>query len=407
MTVLERSRSAIETRRKCPTKRFLGYDYAGTGLQAAGLSLPLAGGIVMHEMLAQVLQAAWMRRDPANAARLDPFEVELDDLIMEGLQAYVAEVRESSGFLNQPKAHTSFLLSEQCYLLEGLVRGWVRYRMPDILEHYDVVSIEQERKAMLVTGLRLPLRIDVLLREKLTGHLVVMDYKSMAYERDVWADSLRDSAQSLLYIQAVERLYDEPCAGIQYEGLFKGARKRGSGRFADRKIQQSLLCYGYRYTPHDKRGKPTGEAARFETEYTGKKGQEKIAMWEHMAAKEWLERYVAPTELALMFQTVPPSRPTPVAMAEEAVSTTRAEREWAQRTAEGIRLSLVAPEEVPAWMGETLEKNRDACRAYGADHKCEFYAICHDRTVASDPLGSGDFVPREDHHGVETQKEAA
>lgn len=387
----ETSRSAVDTRRKCETKRFWEYDYAGTGLQSAsGQSLPLAGGIALHNILAQALLAASVQ-----AHVLLPFEPELDRIIADGIAVYTKEVADSGGFLNQPPEHVQFLIMEQATLIEALVRGWVRFRMPDILAHHDVVSIEQERKAPLAPDFTLPLRLDALLRTKVGEFLVVLDFKSTAYERETWADQLRNSSQTHLYIPAVEALYGEHCTGVQYEGLFKGARKKGTGRFADRKIQQSKLCYGY-----------LGPGGVWETDYTKKKGFTKEPIWEHMTAKVWLEQHLSPADLQQMFQTVPAHRPTPVAMVEEVISTTRKEREWAQRVAPGVRLSLVEPEEVPAWVGANLEKNRDACHAYGMDHRCPFWDLCNDRTVASDPLESGLFEPRDDHH-AESEKEAA
>jgi hypothetical protein len=392
------SRSAVDTRRKCETKRFFEYDYAGTGLSpATGAALPLAGGIALHNMMAQALEAAWLRRPGGpRDGKHPPFEGALDVIIHDGIQRYVEEVKQSGGFLNQPPGHVAFLIAEQSALIEGLVRGWVRYRMPDILAHYDVVSIEQEQRAQLTSDFTLPLRLDVLLRSKVGGHLTVLDYKTHAYERETWAATLRNSSQTHLYIPAVEKLYGEHCAGVQYEGLFKGARKRGTGRFDDRKLQQSKLCYGY-----------LGPGGVWEVDYTKKKGFAKEPVWEHMTVTEWLDKHLSPLDLQVLFQTVPPHRPTPQAMREEVESTARKEREWAQRVAPGVRLSLVAPEEVPAWAGVNLEKNRDACHAYGADHRCALWDICNNRTVAADPLGSELFKPREDHHTDEEAKEAA
>jgi hypothetical protein len=411
METVETSRSAVDTRLKCETQRFLGYDYGGHGLAAVGAALPLVGGIALHNILARVLEAAWITASGFRNGLLTeegpvPFDVRVDKVIADGIAEYRTAVGASEGFLNQPADHTEFLMAEQACLLEALVRGWVRYRMPDILEHYDVVSIEQEHKAQLVEGFVLPLRLDVLLRAKAGGHLVVLDYKTMAYERDTWAASLRNSKQTYLYVPAVEAVYGEYCAGVQYEGLFKGARKKGSGEFADRKIQQSVLCYGYHYTPHGKKG-PTGEAPYFETEYTGKKGQKKIAVWEHMPVKDWLDNHVPPAVLQNMFQTVPVTRPNPTAMREEVAVMARKERDWARKVAPLVLTSIEDPEELPEELGLTLEKNRDACLAYGSDNRCAFWDICNDRTVAADPLGSGLYKVREDHHAVEAAEEAA
>jgi hypothetical protein len=385
------SRSAIETRRKCPTRRFLNYDYAGTGLEPVGAALPLAGGIAVHGILAQVLEA---RGEPEA----------LERIIAAGLEAYRASVVAAGGFLNQLPERVEWLLGEQSCLMEGLVRGWVRYRLPDILAHYDVVSIEQERRAPLAVDFTLPLRLDVLLRAKQGGALVILDYKTMAYEREAWADSLRNGTQTHLYIPAVEVLYGEHVSGVQYEGLFKGARKRGSKgdqeRWGDMKLQQSKLCYGYRGPRAEDGSYP------WQAEGTTKKGWSKEPIWQHMPVKTWVERYLAPEDLQAMFQTVPPTRPTPQAMREEVEAVVRGEREWAQRVQPLVRLSLVAPEELPEALGRGLEKNRDQCLGYGPDNRCPFWAICTDRTIAADPLGSELFQPREDHH-EDTQQEAA
>jgi hypothetical protein len=393
---VESSRSAIVARRKCKMRRFIEVEWGGHGLSPVGAAMPLVGGIALHNILAEVLQAAWMRQEPANAAVLDSFEQELDVIIDDGLTAYITAVREAGGFINQDKlpASIAFLVAEQSCLLEALVRGWVRYRLPDILEHYDVVEIEREHKVELAPGFRMPLRVDVLLRAKQGGQLVVLDYKTMAYERQEWADSLRNSEQTLLYTPAIEKLYEEPCAGVQYEGLFKGARKRGTKAFADRKIQQSVLCYGYT------------DGKTWTTEGTTKKGWTKQAVWEHMAVKDWVDNHVSSEDLQAMFQVVPVTRPTPWAMKHEVLVIAKAERDWARDIAPLVELSIVSPEELPEVLTATIEKSRDACLAYGQDNRCPFWSFCNDRTVAADPIGSGEYKVREDHH-AEKEAEAA
>lgn len=377
--MIEISRSEVDTRATCETKNFNEYHYGGTGLSRVAQSLPLSSGIALHEANARVLLAG-------GASPV------LDAAIQHGLNAYQEKVLKR-GLQNHPKDLVKFTVGEQRALIEALVRGWVRYRVPDLLEHYEVIEVEREHRVHLAFEVYQNIRFDATLRPRGTNYVVVMDEKSTANESADWAERLRRSNQTHLYVPAAEDIYGMYAAGVQYEGMFKGARRKGTGKWEDRKLQGSQLVYGY------KGPSKTGVTA-YQVEGTTKKGWEKFAVWEEpgLTIADWMDNYISPDVLSGLYQSVPPWRPLESDMEDNRKLLAKREIEWRQKIEPGIKLSLTAPEEVPEWTSKNLLKNREACLKFGGDHRCPMWDICYDRTVAGDPLGSGLYEPRKDHH---------
>jgi hypothetical protein len=375
------SRSELDTRATCETKNFTEYHYAGTGITKVKQALPLASGIALHEANALVLESYMVTGTVA-----------LDAAIQHGLNGYHEKILKS-GIANADPEHLSFTAGEQKALIEALIRGWRRYRVPDIAEQYDIIEVEKEHRVHLAYDVYQQVRFDAVLQPKSTRYIVVMDEKSTANEGADWAERLRRSSQTHLYVPAAEDIFGMYVAGVQYEGMFKGARRKGTGKWADRKLQGSPLVYGYKGP--DKEGNTA-----YQVEGTTRKGWEKFAVWEEegMTVERWMDEFISPDILKGLYQSVPPWRPLDSDMEDNRKLVAQREIEWRLKIEPGINLSITDPAAVPEWASKNLLKNRGACLMYGGDHRCPMWDFCYNRTVAADPLGSGIYQPREDHH---------
>lgn len=383
------SRSAIATRRSCQVKRYFAYDYAGTGLERTTASLPLAGGLSLHAALARIGMGA-----------------NVDQVIADVCAAYAEEVggRGVNGTLPE---HLAFLIHEQQTLIEGLIRGWVHFRLPLILEEYEPVSIEQEWLVDMGDGFELPLRIDWLERHRGTGLLHIRDFKGQGYLRDGWREHYLHDLQTLLYPEAVERHTGEYVGGIEYEALLKGARKKGGEKspWPDRELQQSPLCYGYAIE-----GKG---AVEYQAAYTARKGARKFAVWEEFAdVEDWLTLHLDEPTWRELYAVTGMISPTKAERARALTAVKRGEEGYATHL-QWIKDDLAAGVPLEETLGLWLEPDTSVCYQFGTRHACEFHAVCPFAGGASgieeEPVESGRFRLRADHHAgeMEPEREAA
>jgi hypothetical protein len=374
------SRSAIATRRACAVKRYWQYDYLGKGLERRTASLPLVGGTRLHAALARILLGA-----------------NVDQVIVEEQAAYGEEL-QARGVNGTDTCHLDFLIHEQQTLLEGLIRGWVRFRLPLILEEYSPVAVEQEWLVNMGDGFELPLRIDSLERHKGTGLLHIRDFKTLPYLRDGWREHYLHELQTLLYIEAVERHTGEYCDGIEYEALMKGARRSfKTGLWVDRDLQMSPLCYGYAIEGKD--------ATVYQSEYTARKGARKFAVWEEFVdVEDWLTHVEEPVWRGLYATTglISPTQQERFAAVYQVKQGEALYRE--QLTQLGYDLENGYADDIRRAVSKNLEPNTDHCYAYGSKHRCAFYELCHGG-LTEEPLECGLYDLRIDHHLVESEPE--
>lgn len=379
------SRSAIATRRQCPTRRYWAFDYAGKGLERKSASLPLVGGTRQHAAHARILMGA-----------------NVDQVVAEEQVAYREEI-EARGVNGTLPEHLDFLIREQQTLFEGLVRGWVKFRLPLILDEYEPVSIEQEWLVDMGDGFELPLRLDVLERHRGTGLLHIRDFKTVGYLRDGWREHYLHDLQTVLYCEAVERHTQEYVGGMEYEALLKGGRRQGTDKhgWADRELQQSPLCYGYAIEQNGQR--------EYQSAYTTRKGSRKFAVWQEFEeVEDWLEGHLEESVWRELYAVSGMMCPTEEEQATTLDQVKRGERLYREALDE-ICLDLHDGESVQAAVAMNLERNTDHCFAYGSRHACPFLDLCF--SPGTEPLeeGSG-FQLRTDHHSTgepEQEREAA
>lgn len=341
-------------------------------------SLPALSGQMVHDVL----------RDVALGSRLD----ETIDIYAGKLEGAMREAAPLHPNLDHE-------IIEQTYVMDGLVRAFMRVRQPLIAEEFDLIHAEKELEWELAPGVIMPLRMDRLERRKSDGMVFIRDFKTTSNAGLEWVRKWERDHQILAYTQAAEELIGEPVGGMIIEGLVRGKKKREGGKnpmLPGVRIQQSPLCYVWQ---NDR-----GEVSPF---YQRAKGWEKVSLWEiDISPKEWIEERLTKEEVSDLFiAPVPPIAPNRMALERWRRQHWALEREIDGLAAlvEEARLAAEEAEDKAIWLSRVdmaFPQNQDACYKYGEDYPCEFDQICYNGQVEEDPIASGMYAPRKDHHGV-------
>jgi hypothetical protein len=395
-TIYLTDRSRIVTREECERKRYINYDWDvyGTdtlGIQRKELALPLLNGDELHIAHARVLGGQ-----------------PVDQVVKDIITSYSERVSKHGVYGEANPAH---LIKEQSHMLAAMLIAFTYVWLPRILEDYDVVSIEKPQRWEMHPGLTMSLRLDVMLRRKEDGQLVILDYKSMPYISDGWGPRVERSRQTSLYVLAAQDIYQEPVE-IAYLGTVKGTWRKdtaASSPFHDTKIQATPYLYAYAL-----RG---AAGTVYQTAYTSKKGFQKFRTYEEMPIAEWMEHLWLHERDVMNAQFVfnPPFAQTPADMArihklvvhEELEYVANIERYHAMRD-EALK---TGNETLLAKATEFLDyiaapRRDEVCFKYGQDSKCSFYdGICNNEGGMERVLEDNQYEPREPHHT--TLEEAA
>ncbi len=210
--LLDRSRLAQYQR--CPRAYYWGYVYKGLGVAPSRRALPLAFGGSMHMGLEQLLRGEGVQRGVEVA--LHEFE----------LQA------RGQGLELQPNESAYEVYREQSALLEALLRAWYIVRYPSFMEEYEVVDLEREEEWKPSEAITFMARADGVLRNRASGDLYVLSFKTTKQYSGKSAKEARMDIQGMSELVAVEERLGERVQGIQMEYLVKGRREewpKGSG----------------------------------------------------------------------------------------------------------------------------------------------------------------------------------
>lgn len=371
------SRSRIVAYKNCPRLGYLTYDRADHGLEPVAISLPLANGIAIHEAFEAILKG------------VDP-----DTVVSKTLADYDALLKER-GVSGEDLVHPDVLLAEQKWLIEGLIRAWVRVRLPALRAEYDFVAIEKELlwPVGYLADPNLPdnqlidtVRCDVLARRKSDGGLFYIEWKTTTSGGEDWAKQWEHNTQLLANTLAIEEVLSERCEGVLIEGIIKDRRaidKARTSPFFGQRIQQSYLCYGYKH-------EVTGE---YRSSYTQAKGWRKIAAYHEpdMTCAKWVNEVMAFEDLQGLFAPLPPIRPNPEQLRKWRIQTIAEEQE------RQTKLHIVRSTEDPTAIDVCFPQNDDHCFRYWG-HPCAFEPLCFRSQIAEDPEGSGLYRPRVSHH---------
>jgi hypothetical protein len=338
-----------------------------------------------------------------------PFD--LDGILTKHLEAYRAEVTER-GVLGEEDPE--FLIAEQSALIEGLVRGWVKVRLPRILEEYTVVSVEEEMEWEMAPGIIQMLRLDGLLRHKGNGLLYILEFKTASQTGYSWQLGWEKNIQFMSYTQAVREITGEECGGVIVEGLVKGQRRKetsASSPFSGRTLQNSPFCYGYATTVK-------GTDFDVVLDVSWSRGSRKVLIPFVMPLKAWVEELHSSGLLSEQFVSVPPTNPLPKQILR-----------WRRQTIAGetrFMMALAEVQENDALLAQAREEGKQRIVAALIDRReelldfhfpqhdnhchryfgsCGFMEACFEEDVAEDPIGSGLYQVREPHHTTEVTQE--
>lgn len=341
--LLRVSRSAIADRQLCEQRRWWGYHALGGGLAPAVEPTALAVGNLVHDWMAQVFSLAKRGMEASDILR------------------WLAEAPVQA---EQP--------TDEELLAFALAYGWATLRLASVLTEHEVVAAEEEWPFIIAEDIEIPQRMDVILRRRGDGLLIAVDFKTLSSWSPDWERKFYHDLQTLLYCEALERTFGES-GGIQYEGMVKGRKdllKTGScaGETAYGSILVSPYAVGDALTPLYKSGLT----------------RVKLRTVEQVVA--WIDALAVtfPEKLAEQFPVFPLFLPSSTVRSTVLGPVLEAERRFAAR--------------LPGADAGTFERSTSACLKFGGDHPCPFLSLCWEGG-ADDPLGTGLFVPRVDHHG--------
>ncbi len=366
------SRSQYVSTFSCPRYRYLRYEWAGRGLQpTGGGSIPTLGGTAFHNVMLSLARG-----------------VSLEEAVVRERVAFATDLRNA---MLPCWRYYDHVLAEQAFWLEAAVRGYQRVRAPRIAEEFALVRAEVNEPYTLAEGLELVIKADRIERSLSDGLLYIRDYKTTRAADFRWTNKWHHEPQVYIYCDAVQTLMGEPVAGFLVEGILRGSRKEEQGKdplWPGLRIQQSALCYGW-----FKNGK-------LSTTYSS--GAVRRPLWEEMSPKEWVEELLTEDQVRGFFATVGPISPNAerltryrrqIVAGEERIAEWAKDIQWLETQQPSLHVQDALDDYFP--------QNLDACDRYGADYPCEFKPLCFNGQVEEDPLGSGLYEFRQDHHEEE------
>lgn len=388
------SRSEGVDRLDCRRLRLLGNDLDGTGYRPRAGSVPLLSGDAFHRGFSRLIAGQ-----------------DIESTLALVLGDYGKELLEA-GVRSLDDDEVRFTIEEQQTMLEGMMRGWVDYRLPRILDEYDVVEIEQQWLWKLGEGIYVPMRQDAILRRKDDGMLYILDYKGIPYgDSDDWQLKHENSDQTVLYITALEERTQEPVGGMIYEGLVRGQWKKETAQnspYHGRKIQMSPYCYGYGnfdYGPSRENG-----WNGVQPQYTNRKGWEKFRVKDHFSVPDWLEVLKRSTDklpngvLPELFITTTPVNPTPEFRQRIRRQRYLNEARYLEDLAKFEELERTKGLDHPdtqIHLDLFAEQNLDRCPRFGGSHLCSMQPYCLSPGGGIDLLRQDEsFEKRKPHHDL-------
>lgn len=268
-------RSGCETAWRCPRAGYLEQHYMGTGIQKYPQAYWLSVGSATHIGLAELLTCAAVRGGASDCVE-EPGSA----------QACIQQALDYWDTCGQREVLSDWQFHEQRVLIEALLWAFYYHTLPVFLETYEVLWVEKEITEIVLGRPRYMMmsRPDAIVRERATGELVVIswktiddptDYRRLFFKQDlqgmmeqyyserwlretyVLSPSLNCSTGEVIQRRDVASdVYGEKIAYVQTIYLVKGKRTRQGSEgeegetFADEQQgaewrQDSFLVYPY------------------------------------------------------------------------------------------------------------------------------------------------------------------
>ena len=377
-------RSRVSTDLRCARQRYLQYHLNGRGIVKTEINFPLRIGSIIHDVIEEMFQAGdWER---LMQEHLDRFAVEMYD---GGIDPHPPPRQvEGVGWLKTRDAsYYAYAQNEQLALIEGMLRGFHRYRLPRILDEFpEVFGVEVETTVDLGDGIEFMVKPDLLLLSK-DGRIHYREHKTTAWNKPEWVNSWWKAPQLHVYAAALKR------AGIEIdsmviEGIYKGFRNLR----VKQPRQESPLIYGYRRK---------GIAPYYQDDwsYVYQRGYYKTPVWDRPeGVKGWIAG-MPDSVLGEQFLATPPITPSE-AIGETWLRQRKLREIDIRSTVEDVQRLAEPGDDINQMMDRCFPQNFDQCTpSFGS--WCPYVDICHGASDLN-PLAAG-FQPRVPHHAPEVE----
>lgn len=416
----------------CLRLRFLHYEHQGRGISRKGLSIPQTVGTWTHKGL-EVTFGCYMGRDGEIPPDANSFSDRVADLAcMVACKGYDAEVADR-GFdqetLDNPEMPLGYIAAENRALIEANIRLFEKVCLREILEEYEVVSVEQERLTKPFNQrIGFQSKDDVLLRRRRTGGLVVFDFKTSYKWTEEVEEQLKVANQAISEQTGIELDLEEKVEGIKRVVLVKGSYSKSGSQWEGVKSYQNRLIHPYKLPdttglgvgaeyylsnqwfclePHgDGRWKCPGPTPEKPNPWHYRdKSMKACNVWEEpMGVKGWIDEIWSREPAALNAMI---ARPMLQVRDEDEV------RDWIEQRgameedirvkAEIVNKNFGDPRLWRSMLNQFFPQTgrKEGCVQYQS--RCSMYAICHEGADLR-TMGGGQYIWRIPHHQPESEK---
>lgn len=361
----------------CQMARYYEYHYQGTGIVPVAPSLNTSIGIAVHDMLAEEL-ARTETRDDIDTVWTERF-VKWSERIYK-----VCELRRET-------QHTK---NEAAWLASVLAYGWWTQFAAWFAERFEIIAIEREYALVLDDGrIVIQVKPDLVLRDRQTGKLCIMDFKSMSsFKEQTTPQSFAESVQIALMTAAVEAAHGEPVEQFWIAGMVKGSKQvfeKDGNKTAEPRFY-SHLCYAKVPQPPFK-----------EWDFKGF-WYNKTPIWEFDPSPINFVRLLQEKRPDILHESFPMMGPfqRQTHMIPQALrGIVGGENRWINAL---WALSEANPESFNVVLDETFSRSYGNCTSFFGD-SCPFVRLCYALPGHEDPIGSGFYRQRRPHHEPERQ----
>lgn len=380
----ETDRSAILSFQKCNRDRWWSRHFGGKGLQGKSKSLALSFGGSLHEGLAPLV----LGKDIEHAVLTAKLQLSL-------------AFEEKKVETEEPK-QLEMDAKEQGWLVEALLRAWELYEGKTFRETFEVLEVEEEGRVELGDGIVLLFRPDAVLRERATGDVYVLSWKSTSAFSQMTTQQSSVDMQSMSEVYGVQEKLGLKVEGVLYKYLVKGRRKFDD--YNNRWMNDSRLIYCWKKLEADEFGLHDFAHSFNYTDDEGKnrrlgKGWQLVPVADHYPGgiKAWIEalagNQITPRNVNVFDSIFPQMLPV-VRREDEIESWKRQVVSQEGRVRQRVRAMAVDPSE------EVLDREfpQSTARCFDYMSKCSFFEACHRPAVKADPLGSGLYEVRISNH---------
>jgi hypothetical protein len=331
---------------------------------------------------------------------------------------------EGRGLHVEELEDASQVYKEQRALVEGLIRLAATLVVPALLSRYDILQVEQPGVVPFVPGVDFSFRPDALMREKESGDLYILSWKTCSSWRTNTEVQARVDMQNNSELWGQEQVGGERVAGVQMVFLVKGRKVPRSGQAGDLAEEQkqkrvdSPLVWGYRdpsFPPKFATGRfynctyrhpmrkskwyPSGMCEQIGKLHKRGDEWEAFPIWEAgLSGKEWmgmlLSGEVEGGQEALTSRWV---MPVPVFRNSEKLRVWEAQSKLQAQRIEGAEVGQRA---VDSFDGVFPQYTHQCTSYYGA--RCPCFDLCWGPPeIAQAPLQSGIYcLPEKETHSL-------